>query len=137
MENKNARHLTLRAGHLLGLFILLVAALALLASTPNSPGLADGGAFPTDTPTYTPLPTFTSTPTPTFTPLPTFTPTNTITPIPLIPTQGSFLIVPPSTPTPSQGVPLLCWPFAIAFIIIVVIVSTVLVRRTQQSTFSP
>jgi hypothetical protein len=89
---------------------------------------ADGGGFPTPTPTVTPIPT--NTPLPTFTPLP---PTS----YPAIATQvqlPAFLLgspTPTPIPTPPRGpnLALICLPLALGIILVVIVIATIVARR--------
>ena len=136
------RLFTVNPGHHAGLLLLLIVALFMLGGASYQWARADGG-FPTATPTITPTPspTFTFTPPP---PTPTFTPTATlpvVTPI----LEATVDIIPPVldvTQTPPLGLPtepppegrpaaLFCWPFALAFILIVIIVGSILFGRNR------
>jgi hypothetical protein len=122
--------------------LALSTGLALGAVWATHPGtaLADGGGFPTKTPTVTPTSTNTPTPTVTETPLPTNTltaiPTElpTLTPLPgsvnQTPAGGGIVVTPQSPGTPLG---LVCMPFALALILIIIILSTfLLTRRAEQ-----
>ena len=112
---------------LLALFCIGAAVFTTLAAI--APHWADGGGFPTATPTNTLVP-------PTDTPLPYPSPTAILTaypsPYPGLLNVNPFAILTPSpTPAPRVGgftLASFCWPFAIAFILIVIISSTVFVR---------
>jgi hypothetical protein len=89
---------------------------------------ADGGGFPTPTPSATPIPT--ETPLPTDTPLP---PSS----YPAIATQAqqpAFLLESP-TPTPatagSPNLALICLPLALGIILVVIIIATIVARRQR------
>ena len=89
---------------------------------------ADGGGFPTPTPSATPIPT--ETPLPTDTPLP---PTS----YPAIATQAqqpAFLLESP-TPTPAAArgpnLALICLPLALGIILVVIIIATIVARRQR------
>lgn len=94
------------------------------------PALADGGGFPTDTPTVTITPSPTITPTSTVTIAPTLT--ATVTPFPLQPDLQIQPIEPTPVPPARPSAGILCWPFAVVLILIVVILSTWLFRRRTQ-----
>lgn len=94
------------------------------------PALADGGGFPTATPTVTITPSPTITPTGTTTLAP--TPTATVTPFPLQPDLQVQPIEPTPVPSARPSAGILCWPFAVVLILIVVILSTWLFRRRTQ-----
>jgi hypothetical protein len=94
------------------------------------PSLADGGEFPTSTPTVTITPSPTITPTGTTTIAP--TPTATVTPFPLQPDLQEQPIEPTPVPPARPSAGILCWPFAVVLILIVVILSTWLFRRRTQ-----
>lgn len=94
------------------------------------PALADGGEFPTSTPTVTITPSPTITPTGTTTIAP--TPTATVTPFPLQPDLQEQPIEPTPVPPARPSAGILCWPFAVVLILIVVILSTWLFRRRTQ-----
>ena len=111
--------LTLIAG--LSLALLLTALVSLAA-------YADGGAWPT----LTPSPTFTLIPTMTFTPLP--SPTFTATPLVYpAPPQGPQAVIPTITPTPEAGgdglLGFACWPIALLIIFAVIIGGAALLRN--------
>ncbi len=91
---------------------------------------ADGGGFPTETPTLTITPSPTITPTSTTTIAPTLTPT--VTPFPLQPDLQEQPIEPTPVPAARPGANILCWPFAVVLILIVVILSSFLFRRRMQ-----
>ena len=92
---------------------------------------ADGGGFVTPTPTSTNTPTPTETPTPTNTPEPTqeILPTLTSPVIgELVTGTAPSLII--GTPVPDEaqgGLGLVCWPFAIGLILLIIIIATVLI----------
>lgn len=111
---------------------------ALWAAHPQT-ALADAGPFPTKTPTVTPTSTDTPIPPDTETP----TPTNTSTPIPTeLPTltslpgsvnqtpAGGGIVVTPASPGTPLG--LVCMPFALALILIIIILSTFLLTRRAE-----
>lgn len=115
---------------LLPVMVVLLCALV-RAGSEVAPALADAGGFPTPTPTVTPLPTITLTPT--WTPVPTVFPTSAL----LAPPSPTALVIeiPPaqaaSTRQPVTGLSLsgiLCWPFAIGFLVIAVLVATIIFR---------
>lgn len=89
---------------------------------------ADGGGFPTSTPTVTPVPTNTPLPTDTQPP-----PTS----YPAIATQAQepIFILPTATPTPAPArgpsLALLCLPFALGIVLVVIVVATVVARRQR------
>jgi carbohydrate-binding DOMON domain-containing protein len=110
-----------------------------LASIPVQEAHADGGGGPTVTPTVTPTPTLTSTPpvvfTATFTQQavvvePSFTPTATFGLIGTQPAQTQQVVVPPTGPGSAAGrAALFCAPFALALIVIIIVVAGVLFGR--------
>lgn len=89
---------------------------------------ADGGGFPTPTPSATPIPT--NTPLPTNTSLP---PTS----YPAIATQAqqpAFLLASPTpTPAPVRGpnLALICLPLALGIILVVIVIATIVARRQR------
>jgi hypothetical protein len=87
---------------------------------------ADGGGFPTSTPTVTPVPTDTPLPTDTQPP-----PTS----YPAIATQAQepIFILPTPTPAPARGssLALLCLPFVLGIVLVVIVVATVVARRQR------
>jgi hypothetical protein len=110
---------------------LFVLALLLFGAVPQQAS-ADGGAWPTPTATVTPKPVVVPTPTP----FPVVFPTPTTIGFPLGATQppGAQVVAPTLQPTPApkpsrfSGLAL-CWPFALGFILIVIIASIVLIGR--------
>lgn len=144
--SSNLRHLT-------PLLLAFILAMVVWGAPPIRRALADAGGFPTSTPTPTFTPTFTPTliiETPTDTPLPEITPTPTLdltpifdiaaTPIPLFetPTPISLFETPtPTPPPPAPGAPFICWPFALIFILIVIIVSLWLFGHRNPPVGSP
>lgn len=89
---------------------------------------ADGGGFPTPTPSATPIPT--NTPLPTDTSMP---PTS----YPAIATQvqqpALLLASPTPTPTPARGpnLALICLPLALGIILVVIVIATIVARRQR------
>ena len=113
------------------LFALILSAAGLFAASTQR-AAADAGPWPTSTPTRTPLPTFPPLPTltPTLPLLPTFVPTNTPIPLgPVLEFPTATLPAPTPVPASSSFSALLCWPFAIAFIVIAILVSNVFLSR--------
>jgi hypothetical protein len=117
------------AGRLLLFGMTLLALLtvgALLASFERA--WADSGGWPTATATFIVLPTIA----PTWPPLPaTLTPLPPAAVIPTLPFPtpvDDFVVV--ETPAPSRlGGISFCWPFALAFLVVVIIAGLVFVRR--------
>lgn len=117
-----------RAVKLLVLSLTLLAAILVLAGTAALQARADGGAFPTLTPsstaTFTLIPTLFPTLTSTFPPLPTITQP--------YPYPYSVATVLPGGEAQSGGSSLFgiaCWPIAIILLLSVVIGATALLRR--------
>lgn len=111
------------------LLLLAVLLLLLFGAVPQRAS-ADGGAWPT--PTVTPQPVVVPTPTP----FPVVFPTPTTIGFPLGATQPSEaqVVAPTLQPTPAPQPSrfsgfALCWPFALGFILIVIIASVVLIGR--------
>lgn len=110
--------------------LLLAMLLLLLFGAVPQRAFADGGGWPT--PTVTPKPVVFPTPTP----FPVVFPTPTTIGFPLGATQppGAQVVAPTLQPTPApkpsrfSGLAL-CWPFALGFILIVIIASIVLIGR--------
>jgi hypothetical protein len=107
----------------LALFIL---ATGLISVSAVQEGRADGGGFPTPTPTFILFPTAT--------PLPTTVPY----PYPkTLPTQMQLQAALPSptfflpTPAATDSGSIVCWPFALVFLLIVILGSTVIFRRVR------
>lgn len=111
----------------LALLCVSVAIFATLGAI--APGWADGGGFPTPTPTSTQVP-------PTNTSIPYPYPFSTATSVPypypgLLNVNPLAVLTPTPTPAPKTGgfkLGALCWPFAVTFILVVIIASTVFVR---------
>lgn len=118
--------------------ILILALAACLSFLAFGRALADGGGFPSPTPTITPTFTETTPPTPTITPTSDSTSTPTTTNVPFF---GDVATVEPTELQPvanaepqTAGPGLICWPFALLIVLIVVIVSTwLLSRRSSRS----
>jgi hypothetical protein len=107
---------------LLALVCISAAVFTTLAAI--APNQADGGGFPTATPTETQVP-------PTNTPLPYPSPTAPYPYPGLLSVNPLAVLTPTPTLTPKTGgftLTSLCWPFAIAFILVVIIASTVYIR---------
>jgi hypothetical protein len=111
-----------------GMICVLTSLLMLVIWAAPRTARADGGGFPTPTPTTTPIPT--NTPLPTFTPLP---PTS----YPAIATQvqqPAFLLASPTpTPAPARGpnLALVCLPLALGIILVVIVIATIVARRQR------
>lgn len=108
---------------------LLIALILTLAASFTTRTRADGGPWPTPTPTLipgfyidTPFPPPTS---------PYYPPAFIQNEAPTLPVLSEATVEPIPTPTsaPSRLSSYLCWPFAIAFILIVIIASTALIGR--------
>ena len=108
------------------LALLCISAAVFITLAASAPNWADGGGFPTATPTNTQIP-------PTNTLLPYPSPTTTSIPYPypgLLNVNPLAVLTPTPTPTPRGALTLasLCWPFAITFIFVVIMSSTVFIR---------
>jgi hypothetical protein len=123
-SGKPALRQALTWGMLCGLASLLMLAIWAAPRTAR----ADGGGFPTPTPTLTPIPT--NTPLPTFTPLPPTSYPDVATQV----QQPAFILASPTpTPAPPRGpnLALICLPLALGIVLAVIIVATILARRQR------
>jgi hypothetical protein len=113
--------------------VLLLALVASLSLLVYGKALADAGGFPTPTPTITPTFTETTQPSPSVTPTSDSTSTPTTTSVPLSGAVASS--EPTSLPAVANAAPqaagpgLICWPFALLIVLVVVIVGTWLLSR--------
>lgn len=120
-------------------FLALSLGLLLLCLAQPFPALADGGGFVT--PTFTPSPTPTPTITPSVTPIPTETPipspTLAIGVVDVDATRAAATLQALAAMDQDEGVGgigslnlggVLCWPFALGFILLVILVSATVLR---------
>lgn len=105
---------------------VVTALLTLVTLAAPNTARADGGGFPTPTSTVTPVPT--NTPLPTDTSLP-----PTSYPAPATQAQQPALILPSPTPTLARGpsLALICLPFVLGIVLVVIVVATVVARRQR------
>jgi len=116
--------------HWFRLLLVVVAVLAVWAVISIQPGYADSGGWPTATATLPPLPTVP----PTWTPLAILpAPTETIT-VFIVPTEAVIAQV--ATPPPAKrSVNFVCWPFAIAFILVVILAGIIFLQRRGENSY--
>jgi carbohydrate-binding DOMON domain-containing protein len=109
------------------IFALCLSALAWIFLLPRA-AYADGGSFPTSTPTQTITPSIT--PTPTVTATFPIVPTATVTPIPLQPDLQALPLQPTPTPPPARpNFGIVCAPLAVAVILAIIIFASWWYRR--------
>lgn len=116
--------------YVLILIFILAASLGIFSLILPQTVWADGGGFPTSTPTITP----TNTSVPTSTNLPPLVIISTPTSIVAYPieTQALPLVQQEAQAPPSSRLStFLCWPFAVVIIIITVLASSMLIRRQR------
>lgn len=89
---------------------------------------ADGGGWPTPSPTFILFPTATPLPTTEPYPYPKTLPTQMQLQVPL-PSPTFFL--PTAAPVASGGSALVCWPFALTLLLVIILGSTVIFRRVR------
>ncbi len=109
----------------LALFILAIGLIFLTAPLVVK---ADGGGWPTPSPTFILFPTVTSLPTTEPYPYPKTLPTQFQLQAPL-PSPTFFM--PTAVPVSSSSSPFVCWPFALTFLLVLVLGSTVIFRRVR------
>ena len=126
VTQKGPRSSSKKAGFQLLLLALLILAIGPISLSLAQPGRADGGGWPTPSPTFILFPTIT--PQATTEPYPKALPPQLL-PQGVLPSPTFFL----PTPVPDKGFgsSFVCWPFALALILIVILGSTVIFRRVK------
>jgi hypothetical protein len=108
--------------------VVFILALGLLSLSATQTGQADGGGWPTATPTFILFPTATSLPTTEPYPYPKTLPTQFQMQAAL--PSPTFFLPTVATETGS-GSTFVCWPFALALLLVVILGSTVIFRRVK------
>lgn len=114
--------------HLWSLLALFILATGLIFLTAAQVGRADGGGWPTPSPTFILFPTATSLPTTEPYPYPKTLPTQMQLQAAL-PSPTFFL--PTAAAEASTGSTFICWPFALALLLVIILGSTVIFRRVK------
>ena len=112
----------IRHGARLAIFFLALGVLSLSAAQTV---FADGGGWPTLTPTFVLFPTFTPTPTTAAYPYPKALPLQMQSALP----SPTFFL--PTQAETGSGSSFVCWPFALALLLVVILGSTVIFRRVK------
>jgi len=105
--------------------VILFLALGMYSLLNVQTGQADGGGWPTATPTFIIYPTVTPIPTTSPYPYPKAVPLQIQSALP----SPTFFLPTPVPESGSRKSYLICWPFALVFLLVVIIGGTVIIRR--------